>query len=87
MVCSKYGNLIGSVVTAETIDSILNKSESTPKKTQIVTVYGAFDTPLLHFDSGYHFSTKCNDSNYLYDPSLRVQSYREEYRFCVTHYT
>ena len=83
IVCSKCCYLIGSVITAETIDSILNKSESTPKTEQIVTVYGAFDTPLLHFDSGYHFSTKCNDSNYFYDPSVRVQSYREEYTFDI----
>ena len=73
---------VGSVITAETIDSVLNKSESTPKRDQI-NVYGAFNTPLLHFDSGYHFSTRCNESNYLYDPSIRVQSYREEYTLVV----
>lgn len=74
---------VGSVITAETIDSVLNKSESTPKRDQIINVYGAFNTPLLHFDSGYHFSTRCNESNYLYDPSIRVQSYREEYTLVV----
>ena len=54
----------------------------------MVQVLNAFNTSLIHFGSNKQFSTKLNESNYLYDPSVRVESFREEYnllRYRITH--
>ena len=44
--------IVGSVVTAEVVQKVLNKSLSNEfdYKEDIIGVYDAFDTPLIHYE-------------------------------------
>lgn len=66
------------MVSVEVVNKVLNGSSTQSKEEEMVQVLNAFNTSLIHFGSNKQFSTKLNESNYLYDPSVRVESFREE---------
>ena len=69
------------MVTVEVVNKVLNGSPAQSKEEGMIQVLNAFNTSLVHFGSNKQFSTKLNESNYLYDPSVRVESFREECLF------